>query len=281
MIERPVAIVGLGVIGGSLARALGDGGVEVRAWSQSASDRAAAEAAGVPVVHDVTASLVELTTGAAIVMLAIPIQELAPLITRMLPSVERECVVLHAGSLQRQRSIGLDDSSWDHVFGTHPFTGSEGAGFSYSRPDLFRGAAVSIESRAPPHSRRLAESLWRAAGIGRFDVKSAEDHDRLMVWMSHLPQLAATALASTLAAAGASPADAGPGARDTTRLAASPLALWSALLGAATPENVAAVRALEETLGRLRVAIEEGDGGTLGREWESARRWRHGVEAAR
>ncbi len=280
MIERSVSIVGLGVIGGSLARALAANGVDVRAWSDSADDRAAAVAAGVAVIQDVDEPLVELARGAALVALAVPVQEVAAVAARMLSVISSACVVLHTGSLQQQRSIGVDDACWERLLGTHPVTGSEGAGFRASRADLFRGAAVSVEARAPARSRQLAEELWTAAGVQRIDVRSAAEHDTLMVWMSHLPQLTATALAATLSAAGVAPWDGGPGARDTTRLASSPIALWSALLAAARPEVVCAVLDLERTLARLRVAIESGDDDFLRQEWEPARRWRGAMEAS-
>jgi hypothetical protein len=112
---------------------------------------------------------------------------------------------LHVCGLQGKGALGLDDATHERLIGTHPLAGSHESGFPASRPGLFIGATVSIEQRANAHVRRRAELLWRTVGAARIEYRTAEEHDRLMAWVSHLPQLASTALAASLAAADVDP----------------------------------------------------------------------------
>jgi prephenate dehydrogenase len=95
-----------------------------------------------------------------------------------------------------------------------------------------------------------------------------------MAWVSHLPQLTATALAATLAAGGIDAQTIGTGARDTTRLAASDLGSWPTLLAGAPDELDAALGLLLDTISRLRASLGSGDGEALASIWNHARAWR-------
>jgi prephenate dehydrogenase len=267
----PVAIVGLGCIGGSLARALTVQGMPVRAWSESAADRDLAAAAGIPVSADLRAAL----QGATIVMVAVPLLKIASIAADAMV-LAPQAVVLHTGSLQRAKALELKvtPSLNLRVIGTHPLAGSHLSGFAASRDDLFKGCAVSIETRASERVRAAAESLWRAAGAARFDYRSADEHDQLMAWVSHLPQLVATALAGSLDAAGIDPSAAGPGARDTARLAESPLAMWAPLLGVAPADLDLALAGYIARFGELRDAMREHNTKRLDELWEAAVAWR-------
>lgn len=270
--RRPVAIVGLGCIGGSLARALLAQGVEVRGWSTSPGDRRRAAAAGVAVPEG-DAPLDALCHGATSVVLAVPFPSLA-VVAQQLRAVAPGVRIFHVGGLQQRAALGVDGETWERLLGTHPLAGSHDTGFEASRADLFVGATVCIEERADARARRGAEWLWRTAGAGHIDYRTAEAHDRLMAWVSHLPQLTSTALGHTLAAAGIDPAEVGSGARDTTRLAATPLGAWPELLRGAPGEVAAAVAQLEATLAELRRVLEARDDTALSALWERAAAWR-------
>ena len=114
----------------------------------------------------------------------------------------------------------------------------------------------------------------------RIDSRAPDEHDRLMSWVSHLPQLAATALACTLADASVAPGAAGPGARDTTRLAESPFAAWRGLLGAAPEDSVAALVRLEDRIRDIREALQAGTPDALSDSWQRAATWRRAAEGA-
>jgi len=101
-----------------------------------------------------------------------------------------------------------------------------------------------------------------------------------MSWVSHLPQMASTALAQALGSANLSRADLGPGGLDTTRLAGSSPEMWIDLLEHAPASLSEALAALEEILSQLRTLIDEGRGSELktlmqqAQEWSKEKPWR-------
>jgi prephenate dehydrogenase len=269
MSAGPFAIIGLGCIGGSLARALTERHAGVRTWSDALVDRDLADDARVPVAR----SAEDAMRGAAVIVIAVPLSAIKEVAARA-RAVAPEAIILHTGSLQGAGVLGMSAELHAHVIGTHPLAGSHASGFGASRADLYAGCTVSIESRADARTREAAESLWRLAGAVRFDYREGGEHDLLMAWVSHLPQLAATALAGALAATGVASRDGGPGLRDSTRLAMSPLDMWEPLLSPARRELDVALAALETRIGELRRAIASRNSEQLALLWESARAWR-------
>jgi prephenate dehydrogenase len=274
----PIAVIGLGCIGGSLARALVAQGLQVRGWSTSSDDRSQAERAGVRVPSDGERGGVEASRGASVVVLAVPPAALCAVAGPVLAALDRHAVALHVCGLQGRQALGLDGATHERLIGTHPLAGSHETGFPASRPDLFMGSTVSIEERANAGVRRRAELLWRAVGASRIEYRTAEEHDRLMTWVSHLPQLVSTALAATLDAAGIDPQSVGPGARDTTRLAASAVDQWVHLLGGAPADLLDALGRMQETIASLRDSLQHADRERLLATWHAGRAWRQKAE---
>lgn len=265
-----VGVVGLGAIGGSLALALRAREVTVVATAASADDRRVARSVGLGITDDVAGAV----AGADIAVLAVPLDALPAAAADVLRAGTHAASIFHVGSLQRHEALGLDE----RVVGTHPLAGSAASGFGAARADAFRGATVLVESRASARQRADAELLWSLAGAARVDYLEAGVHDRWMAWASHLPQLAATALAGALAQGLPTGAPVGPGARDTTRLAASSLDVWLPILQRAPHDTVDALRALEAQVAELRGAIERGAWEALVPSWGAARAWRGTLE---
>lgn len=274
MAPRPVAVIGLGCIGGSLARALIAQEVEVRGWSTSASDREQAAAARIRISTSEETALAEACAGAGIVVLAVPIHTVAQLADQVSTHLARNAKLVHVCGLQSRGALRLNEGTHERLIGTHPLAGSHDTGFAASRPELFVDAVVSAEERADTRARSCIDWLWHTVGARRVDYRSAEAHDRLMAWVSHLPQLTATALAATLASAGIEARTIGTGARDTTRLAASELGSWPTLLSGTPGELDAALELLGKTIADLRAALGADDSEALASVWNRARAWR-------
>lgn len=271
-----VAIAGLGVIGGSLAKALKHAGVTVRAFSPLRAERERARADHIS-CEDALGP--ELVRDATAVVIAVPVDRIAHVARNLKPHVPPECVMLHAGSLQSPHALGLRGKEADWLIGTHPLAGSAQSGFEHSSVDMFNGAIVSVEERARnSRERGIIEMLWRKAGASSLVWRDAETHDRLMSWVSHLPQLSATAIGLALLRADVSPGSGGQALRDMTRLASSSLMMWRPLLDAAPADTVEALRALQHAVGELRSALEEGDQELLSEMWTAARAWRTSAE---
>ena len=273
---RTVAIIGLGLIGGSLARAAGAAGLPARGWAADTSDREDASRAGVsvPEADSNERGIAEVVAGAGIVVIAVPLPDLPGVARSVVAAASPECLVIHTAGLQRAEATGLDGELAARVLGAHPLAGSHGAGFPASRVDLFAGCGVSVEERASPADRAAVERFWRAVGAARIDWRAADEHDAFIAAASHLPQLVATALAATLEARGIAFEDVGPGARDTSRLAASPFPLWEGLLFRGGDDLEIALAAYQGTLAALGRAVEARDGRALGALWERGRAWR-------
>ena len=270
--EDRIGIVGLGAIGGSLALALRDH-ARVIAWSRDAADRDKARATGISVCRDDSRWAEEMDASSAIVV-AVHLDEVAPVVRHLMTVVPDECVLMHASSLQSRDALGLSDAEFVRILGAHPVAGSEGSGFTAAQRDMFRGATVRAEERAGPTHRALIERVWRAAGAARIVWDDADSHDALMAWVSHLPQLMATALAHALAHRGMTVADLGPGGREMTRLAASDPAMWTPILQRAPRETAEALRRLTSGLDALREAVEAHDTRSVLHVWTQARVWK-------
>ena len=275
-----IAVIGLGVIGGSVALRLRERGTEIRAFTTSTSDASEAERAGISVAK----SLDEAVRDVGLVLIAVPLDRVCAVAEQVIGGAPGPATILHAASLQRAEALRVMPESAARVLGTHPMAGSHRTGFGGARPDLFRDATVYIEARASARQREDAELFWSLAGARRIEYLSSAAHDDAMSWVSHLPQLASTALASTYEqkARGGPNESAvrqlGPGGRDATRLAMSALEMWRPILEGAPPETVAALATFEAGVRRLRTALEVRDWATVDAMWESASRWRNGIE---
>lgn len=274
-----VAVIGLGVIGGSVALRLRERGTAHRAFTTSAADASRAAAAGI----EVSASVAEAVRSVGLVLIAVPLDRVGAVAEDVLVAAPEGATILHAASLQRAEALQLAAVSALRVLGTHPLAGSHGSGFAAARADLFRDSTVFVEQRANAQQREDAEYFWSLAGARQIDYLAADSHDDAMAWVSHLPQLASTALAAALASTsnrgGASEGvPIGPGGRDATRLAMSTLEMWRPILDRAPASTMTALATLESTVGQLRAAMESRDWTSVERLWKSASEWRSGVE---
>jgi len=270
-----VTVIGLGCIGGSLAMSLTSDGAIVRGWSTSPEDGAMARAFGIEVPEG---ALEQSMTDAEIVVIAVPVQAIANVAAATIRAAPANAAIVHCGGVQSQASLHLDDATYSRMIGAHPLAGSHESGFPAARPDLFVGCTVTIESRRTEAQLEWLKWIWARVGAARLEYRTAEEHDAMMAWISHLPQLASTALAATLAAEHIDPASIGPGARDTTRLAASTFDQWSSLLQAQPAMLDAALARLESEVAGIREALSRGDQRALQKIWNSARDWRRSAE---
>jgi prephenate dehydrogenase len=271
-----VAVIGLGVIGGSAALRVSERGTKVRGFSTSAADRALAADAGL----SVASSLDEAVRGVGLVLIAVPLDHICAVAGQVIGAAPSSATILHAGSLQRSEALRGLPEVMSRLLGTHPLAGSHRTGFAAARRDLFRDAIVFVEQRGGPRQKEDAEFFWSLAGARRIEYASAHDHDDVMAWVSHLPQLASTALAGALAGSvnRPLPVRAGPGARDATRLAMSNYEMWRPILERAPEETLSALRALESGVQDLRAALETGDWQTIRDFWLRAAAWREAAE---
>jgi monofunctional chorismate mutase len=245
---RRVAIVGLGQIGGSIGLALGrHAGWRRVGWDRAYAARERALVTGA--VEEVAPSLAAACRGAALAVLATPVNTLPALIGRAAALLPRGAALLDTGSARGPLTAALVRAATRGVraVGGHPIAGSEKRGITAARADLFESSTFALlpaRGAVPAVVRVLVRDLG-----ARPLVVSPADHDRALARTSHLPYLVARALAGVgrkAARRGLS----GPGFRGMTRLASSDPRVSLAYCRANRREIAAAWRALNEAIAR-------------------------------
>jgi len=254
-----VAIVGVGLIGGSLGLALKRAGLagHVVGYGRSAANLEVARERGC--IDAVATTLDDAARDASLVVLAAPVGRCGELARALRPHAPADAILTDVGSVKGLLVPELERAWVDaaRVVGGHPLAGSEAAGAAAAKPDLFRDRRCILTPTPQTGADALARvrALWDAVGA-RVELLDAELHDAILARVSHLPHLVAYALVEAVASArigGHEPLPyAASGFRDTTRIAASRGELWRDILVA----NAPAVRA---GLGELRVALDRLD----------------------
>ncbi|HKQ63497.1 MAG TPA: prephenate dehydrogenase/arogenate dehydrogenase family protein [Methylomirabilota bacterium] len=260
---RELAVIGVGLLGGSVAKAARQGGLARRIVGigrdagrlQPALDDGTLDLA----VTDLDAGVRD----ADFVLLAAPVLTIEGLLERVWRAAPVGAVVTDVGSTKRNivRAAERLAAGRPLAFvGSHPMAGSEQAGYRVARPDLFRGATVVV---TPTEATELAAlkkttEFWEALGA-RVTSLDPETHDRTVAAISHLPHLIACALVD--GAARVEPAAfelAARGFRDTTRIAAGDPDMWTEIFLANRDALSTTVEAFREALGELQQVIDGG-----------------------
>jgi prephenate dehydrogenase len=259
-----LAIVGLGLLGGSVGRAARARGLarEVVAVGRTPATLARARAAGV--VDHVTSDLAEGVAGADLVILCAPVGLLPGMVRNAWPHLAPGALLTDVGSVKSAVVAAGEacPARADVAFvGGHPMAGSERSGFDASRADLFEGRLTLLTptARTPEAAVRRLAGFWEALG-SQVRLLAPDAHDRGVAAVSHLVHLAAYGLVA--AADEDALGLAGPGFHDTTRVAASPEALWTDILR----ENRAP---LLETLGQYRTLLARWEDLIRSGDWEA------------
>ena len=252
---RTVAIVGVGLIGGSFGLALRKAGFQGSILGVS-SERSIAQAVERGAI-DKGVTLEEAGAKADLIFLSQPILGIIETIPKLDVLVRRDALVTDAGSTKQIIVNEARRSLTRCAFlGGHPMAGKELRGAAAADADLFQGRTwVLTEDLDHPFAREFRK--WLALFGARELMLDPATHDRLVAWASHLPQLASTALASALRdRAPDAAAVAGPGLLDMTRLAMSSWDLWSDILNTNQPAVAEALDAYIAKLQRLRSGME-------------------------
>lgn len=270
---RTAAVVGLGLIGGSVARGLAAGGARVLGWDRDPA--AVRDALAEGVVHAALGEGFEGIEAAELVVIAVPVDAAGEVLARLAPRLGGALLVTDVGSTKASVVRAAEAAGiGDRFVGSHPLAGDHRSGWGASRAELFRGARVFLAPTATTTAAALrhAEALWSELGA-RTERIDAGEHDHRLAATSHLPQLVATALAAVLAGRGAGRGELGPGGRDMTRLAGSSPEMWTAIAGDNAVPLAAAAAELERRLREVREALDANDHEALRRFFEEGRRW--------
>jgi prephenate dehydrogenase len=255
-----IAVLGLGLLGGSVALAARRRGIAGRvagATRRADARRAALRSGAVDEAGDYESAV----RGADLVVLATPVNAMAELTRRIAPALRDDAIVTDVGSVKGMlvdTLPGLLPRGVRYV-GSHPMAGGHERGVEHARADLFEGAACVVMRSGDPEARERVVGFWRALGA-RVVLLDAEEHDARVAWVSHLPHALAFAFASVLAEAPEGALDVqGAGFRDFTRIARSDAELWADILTSNRKALAAPLQAVARALEGLARALESED----------------------
>lgn len=262
--DSRVTIVGLGLMGGSLARDLLGRCRRLVGVDCDPETVELARAAGIE-VKDLGAALGHTD----VLVLATPVRETLSLLRTVgadQPTVE---LLMDVGSSKRQIVKAMEALPESvPAIGGHPLCGKERSGFKEAEAGLFRGRLFVLTpcARTTPAALALAEDLVSALGASTKQMEAAR-HDRLLATASHLPYLLATALMGFAEAFGQQdPAlweVVASGFLSTSRLAASDLTMMVDILTTNRDMTLSALSAAQSELGRLETLLADGNAGPL------------------
>ena len=273
-----LVIFGVGLIGGSLARALRERGDVAGARTVIGVGRSPASTAralelgvidGTAALSD-DAALSAALAGADLVLLAAPVAQTQPLLERIAPFLDPDTIVTDAGSTKSDvvaaARAALGDRIRQFVPG-HPIAGRESSGVDAALPDLYVSRNVvlcALPENRPDTVERVA-AMWRATGAAVHAMTPAQ-HDRVFASVSHLPHLLSFALVEQILNspdAALKFSFAAGGFRDFTRIAASSPEMWRDICVANRAALLDELDGYTAVLAQLRAAVEAADGAAL------------------
>jgi prephenate dehydrogenase len=258
-----IAVIGVGLIGGSIALTARRHGLgPVAGWDlrpdalEAALDRGAIDSAA----DDLAGAL----DGADVAFVAVPVGLLTATVADVLEVAPAGCAVTDVGSTKRAIVAAHDD---ERFVGGHPLAGAETGGVARARDDLFDGATWYL-TPTPRTSGVLFERLYRLLSALGADPLSidADTHDTVMALVSHLPHVLANALvtraADQLRAADTFLPASGPSFRDATRVAGAPSSIWTDIYLSNRDALIAQIDSLTDHLQSVRglLAAADADG---------------------
>ena len=274
-----IAIVGAGFMGGSLGLAI------KRRWPAARvvaiDEQPVLDAAMRMRAADAGGESLAMAAAASLVVLAAPVRANIAVLGELPAVIPGEAVVTDVGSTKAE-TVAAASSLPDrlHFVGGHPLAGGAVGGIAEAQADLFDGRPWLLTPEATTSASALAALRRFVEGLGATPVEvSAGQHDRLVAFLSHLPQLAVTALMHVVGESVGEQglALAGRGLRDTTRLASSPSGIWRDIAATNPTQLSEALDALIEVLKEFKAHAQNPDA-DFDAIFASAARWKQTLD---
>ncbi len=283
-----LALIGVGLIGGSLARALRRAGAVSRITGFSINLPELEKAVELGVIDAHAKNAAETATGADMVVVAVPLGAMGSVFAEISPALANEAVVTDVGSVKRcviQDARATLGRHWPRFVPAHPVAGTERSGVEASLAQLFDRHRVVLTPLADTDLRAVQRvaAMWESAGA-IVERMSVDDHDRILAASSHLPHVLAYVLVQTLAtharrddifrlAAG--------GFADFTRIASSDPRMWHDIVLANRDAILTISERFGENVASLLSALRSGDSDRITAVFDGAKKVRDEFEAHR
>lgn len=278
MIQR-LAIIGVGLIGGSLALALKQKGLVGEVVGYGRSHDNLQHALDLGILDRACASASEAVVGADVVVLAVPLASMRPVLAEIRPHLAEGAILTDVGSAKGcwvEDVLAVWDGQWyANAVPAHPIAGAERSGALAAKADLYvhRKVVITAHQQSAPSAIEAVSAMWQATGA---DVRlmSIEEHDATFAWTSHLPHLLSFALVDMFSqrpdVARLFDYTAG-GFRDFTRIAASDPTMWRDIVELNAPAIAEALSAYQAQLAHYAQWIEQKDWQALAQAFATAK----------
>jgi prephenate dehydrogenase len=285
-----IALIGVGMIGGSLLAAWRQAGLVTAATGYDIDAQALERAAGRGLIDRPTASIAQAVADAEVVVVATPVGSMREVFAQIAGALPADALLTDVGSTKgdviadARAQLG---AAFARFVPAHPIAGKELPGVEHADALLFDGKRVVLTPTVETGAEALSKVGDMFARIGaRLERMDAAEHDRIFAAVSHLPHLLSFALVAAIGSETGGErklAYGGAGFRDFTRIAAASPVMWRDICvanRAALGEELRTYRALLE---RLQQAVDAGDASTLEQTFELAsllrRRWANAGDA--
>jgi prephenate dehydrogenase len=280
-----VTIIGVGLIGGSLARVLKDKNLAHKITGVGRSRESLELALKLGLIDRIGQVLSRDVEDADLVVLAAPVGAFGRIVTEIGPRLKKGAILTDVGSVKGELVTKIEAMLPDgvHYVPGHPIAGKEKHGVGESSGALFLGAKCILTPtvKTDPQALEAVKAIWIAAGANVV-LMDADAHDHIFAAVSHLPHAAAFAMVSTVAGFNAGPENyinfSGAGFRDFTRIAASSPEMWRDICLLNGKNIIDMIDQYEAALNRIKKAIKHQDAATLEKLFRSASELRRGLE---
>jgi len=279
---RKTAIIGVGLLGASLALALREKGLcpHIAGYGRTEDNLKRAKEKGI--IDDYSLDAGRACMDADLVVLATPVGLFREIMSGIRPVLKKGTIITDVGSTKGEvvREITSLLPEGASYVGSHPIAGSDRSGIETASAGLFRDALCIVTPVEGTDQAALdtVESLWKEVGAKVLRM-TPDEHDRVFSSVSHLPHVAAFALVKSVADLDPEYVKyAGQGFRDTTRIAMSSPEMWADICISNSRNLMDQIDILTKNLNQMRTLIEQGDRESLVRIFSEIRGVRRSIE---
>lgn len=273
-----IAIIGVGLIGGSIGLAVKGKRLAKEVVGVCRHKESLRRAKERRVIDKGTLDYRNAVKDAELVILATPISQIIKIVKEIIPSLRKGCLITDTGSTKSEIVRRIEEVLPKGIYfvGAHPLAGSEKRGSNFARADLLQGAMCILTKTLKTDSSALKKiaNFWKKLG-SRIVVLSPRRHDQIIALMSHLPHLAAGQLVKV---ASANLAFAASGFLDTTRIASSNAEIWADIFLTNKKFVIQAIDTYVKNLELIKSLIREEDRRKLSAEFRKIKALRDGLQ---
>ena len=277
-----VSIIGVGLLGGSLAKVMRKIGLAKSIVGYGRNKANLAEAKRLKIIDYAAPDIKSAAKDADLIVLCSPVGTIGQLIVEMAPHIMPGCLVTDVGSTKEALVLKIEKLIPDGIFfvGAHPIAGSDLSGFLASSETLYKGAhcIVTPTDKTEPSALKRVIELWETIGM-QVSEMSIKEHDFIFGAVSHLPHVLVFALMNTIGSLKSENHNniasfSGAGLRDITRLAGSEPVMWRDICTSNKDSILYFLDRFQETLNHIRSGIEQENGMLLDHEFTTANKHR-------